>query len=54
MLLAKTLMEIHLSILTLTVVPIRQSDDLKDTYFAQLSLGSMEQFGDRRITTNFD
>jgi len=37
----------------LTVVPIRQSDDLKDTYFAQVSLGSMEQFGDRRITTNF-
>ena len=37
----------------LTVVPIRQSEDFKDTYFAQVSIGSMEQFGDRRITTNF-
>tara|TARA_Y100001935_G_scaffold21702_1_gene15867 strand:+ start:311 stop:1333 length:1023 start_codon:yes stop_codon:yes gene_type:complete len=36
----------------LTVVPLHQSPDLKDTYFAQFSAGSVEQFGDHRITLN--
>ena len=36
----------------LTVVPIKQSADLKHTYFSQLNAMSVEQFQDRRIGTN--
>ena len=36
----------------LTVVPLYQSEDLVDTFFAQLSAGMVEQFGDRRLATN--
>ncbi|MBT3445807.1 hypothetical protein HN450_03100 [bacterium] len=36
----------------LTVVPIKQSDDLKHTFFTQLNAMSVEQFQDRRIGTN--
>lgn len=36
----------------LTVIPIKQSADLKHTYFTQLNAMSVEQFQDRRIGTN--
>ena len=36
----------------LTVVPLYQSEDLKDTYFTQISAAMYDQFGDKRIGTN--
>ena len=36
----------------LTVIPLMQSPDLKHTWFTQLSTLSVEQFEDRRITSN--
>ena len=36
----------------LTVVPIKQTADLKHTFFSQLNAMSVEQFQDRRIGTN--